>query len=150
MKGLFNFGRRTTKKYTESTLNTLNNLATDKRKSKNEINNKSRLSFMSSMTDQQKDEPLEIRKERLLENIIKSFNTNNKNTKNLNKNDLKIFSIENNKNDINFLTQIENTNSTLEKFKFTSPKEEGEKCQLVERGILEKFREENSHNEDQI
>ena len=52
--------------------------------------------------------------------------------------------------DGNFLSQIESTNSTLENFKFTSPKEEGEKCQLVERGILEKFREENSHNEDQI
>ena len=161
MKGLFNFGRRTTKKFMDS--NNSNNNASiienrkySKRLTKSSINlinspkkeNTSRLSFMSSMTDQQKEEPLEVRKERLLENIIKSFNTNNKS--NLNKNDLTNYAIENNQNDIDFLSQIESTNTTLESFKFTSPKEEGEKCQLVERSILDKYREENNHNEEQI
>jgi hypothetical protein len=161
MKGIFNFGRRTTKKFLDTnnnnntsindnrklsrrlTKSSLNNLSIQKKEKKE---NTSRLSFMSSMTDQQKEEPLEVRKERLLENIIKSFNTNDKS----NKNDLTNYAIENNQNDIDFLSQIESTNSTLESFKFTSPKEEGEKSQLVERSILDKYREENSHNEEQI
>ena len=163
MKGIFNFGRRATKKFLDQnnnnnntsinesrklsrriTKSSISNLLSTQKKDKKE--NTSRLSFMSSMTDQQKEEPLEVRKERLLENIIKSFNTNDKS----NKNDLTNYAIENNQNDIDFLSQIESTNSTLESFKFTSPKEEGEKSQLVERSILDKYREENSHNEEQI
>jgi hypothetical protein len=105
---------------------------------------RSRMSFLSSMTDNGKEEETEQSKnERVLQTIITDFNIGKKLS-------LQDYCIENSNNDLNFLTSITSTNQRLGDFVFTSPKEEGEKSQLVERSILDKYREENSHNEEQI
>ena len=105
---------------------------------------KSRMSFLSSMTDNGKEEETEQNKnERVLQTIITDFNIGKKLS-------LQDYCIENSNNDLNFLTSITNTNQRLGDFVFTSPKEEGEKCQLVEKNIVDTYREENAHYKHSI
>ncbi len=105
---------------------------------------KSRMSFLSSMTDNGKEEETEQNKnERVLQTIITDFNIGKKLS-------LQDYCIENSNNDLNFLTSITSTNQRLGDFVFTSPKEEGEKCQLVEKNIVDTYREENAHYKHSI
>ena len=105
---------------------------------------KSRMSFLSSMTDNGKEEETEQSKnERVLQTIITDFNIGKKLS-------LQDYCIENSNNDLNFLTSITSTNQRLGDFVFTSPKEEGEKCQLVEKNIVDTYREENAHYKHSI
>ena len=105
---------------------------------------RSRMSFLSSMTDNGKEEETEQNKnERVLQTIITDFNIGKKLS-------LQDYCIENSNNDLNFLTSITSTNQRLGDFVFTSPKEEGEKCQLVEKSIVDTYREENAHYKHSI
>ena len=105
---------------------------------------RSRMSFLSSMTDNGKEEETEQNKnERVLQTIITDFNIGKKLS-------LQDYCIENSNNDLNFLTSITSTNQRLGDFVFTSPKEEGEKCQLVEKNIVDTYREENAHYKHSI
>ena len=105
---------------------------------------KSRMSFLSSMTDNGKEEETEQSKnQRILQTIITDFNIG----KTLSLHD---YCIENSNNDLNFLSSITNTNKRLGDFVFTSPKEEGEKFQLVEKHIVDTYKEENAHYKHSI
>ena len=105
---------------------------------------RSRMSFLSSMTDNGKEEETEQSKnERVLQTIITDFNIGKKLS-------LQDYCIENSNNDLNFLTSITSTNQRLGDFVFTSPKEEGEKSQLVEKHIVDTYREENAHYKHSI
>ena len=96
------------------------------------------------MTDTGKEEETEQNKnERLLQTIITDYNIG----KHLS---LDAYCIENSNNDLNFLTSITSTNKRLDDFVFTSPKEEGEKCQLVEKNIVDTYKEENAHYKHSI
>lgn len=57
--------------------------------------------------------------------------------------DLNKYCIENSKNELLFLSKMRTANDTLSQFGFTSPKEEGEKCQLVEKVLVDKLKQEN-------
>ena len=136
----FNFGKQKSKLgITIENKNKLNSLSIQRKSV-----DKSRMSFLSSMTDTGKEEETEQNKnERLLQTIITDYNIG----KHLS---LDAYCIENSNNDLNFLTSITSTNKRLDDFVFTSPKEEGEKCQLVEKTIVDTYKEENAHYKHSI
>ena len=58
------------------------------------------------------------------------------------KNNINDYCIENSQKDLGFLNEIFSINKLFKDFMFLSPREEGEKCQLVEKSIVDKFRKE--------
>ena len=103
-------------------------------------NNKTKTSQISSITDTKLEGKSSEEPEKILENLIIKYNKINDSDNNNNLND---YCMENHPKDFNFLEQITNVNKRFDDFVFTSPKEEGEKCQLVEKNIVDKCREEN-------
>ena len=133
-----NFGKQKTRKFKDldhfKILSTISQKNTDK----------SRTSFLSVMTDNNGEiETEEEKNNKLLQTIITDYNIGKKLP-------LKDYCIENSDIDINFLSSIINTNKRLNDYILVSPKEEGEKMQLVEKPIIDKYREENSHYEHSI
>ena len=133
-----NFGKQKTRKFKDldhfKILNSMNQKTIDK----------SRTSFLSIMTDNNGEIETEQEKnDKLLQTIITDYNIGKKLP-------LKDYCIENSDIDINFLSSIINTNKRLNDYILVSPKEEGEKMQLVEKPIIDKYREENSHYEHSI
>lgn len=103
----------------------------------------SRMSILTSGLEMNKEEIEQNKTEKLLEQIISKFQGENKT-------ELSDYCIENNNQDLNFLIEMNNTNKELSDFNFTSPKEEGEKFQLVEKSIVDKYREENTKYSESI
>jgi hypothetical protein len=77
--------------------------------------------------------------QKILDDLIKNYSKNNI----PDNNDINNYCLENSKNDYNFLTELNNINTQINDFVFTSPKEEGEKYHLVEKTIIDKYKEEN-------
>ena len=101
---------------------------------------KSHLSILASNFEAKDDEqPLQKKTTLLLEEIISKYNST------MNETDLNAYCIENSKKDFDYLTSIACTSKSLNDFVFTSPKEEGEHLQLVEKSIVDKLRDENMH-----
>ena len=133
-----NFGKQKTRKFKDldhfKILSTISQKNTDK----------SRTSFLSVMTDNNGEiETEEEKNNKLLQTIITDYNIGKKLP-------LKDYCIENSDIDFNFLSSITNTNKRLNDYILISPKEEGERMQLVEKSIIDKYREENSHYEHSI
>ena len=133
-----NFGKQKTRKFKDldqfKILSTISQKNTDK----------SRTSFLSVMTDNNGEiETEEEKNNKLLQTIITDYNIGKKLP-------LKDYCIENSDIDFNFLSSITNTNKRLNDYILVSPKEEGEKMKLIEKSIVDKYREENSHYEHSI
>ena len=101
------------------------------------------MSILTSNLEMNKEEIEENKTEKLILNIIKKYQEEHQV-------DLQGYCIENNKKDLEFLEDMQNTDKELTDFNFTSPKEEGEKFQLVEKSIVDKYKEENAHYEESI
>ena len=101
----------------------------------NDTNSKTRLSMMSSLMDSKEGKSSE-EPEKVLEKLITNYSKAN------DKNDINDYCIENSQKDHGFLNEIFSINKQFEDFMFSSPREEGEKCQLVEKSIVDKCRQE--------
>ena len=97
---------------------------------------KTKISMISSLTDTKVEIKTSEINEKVLEKLVTNYSKEN-NIKNLDG-----FCMENNQKDFGFLTGISSTNKQLEEFAFSSPREEGEQCQLIEKNIIDKCREE--------
>lgn len=96
---------------------------------------KSKTSVLSAI-EVQKEETEQEKNDRILNSIITKFKDDKKT-------DIQNCCIENSKKDIEFLTKMDTVITELTNFNFTSPKEEGEKCQLVEKNYVDTLRDEN-------
>ena len=133
-----NFGKQRTRKFKDNDRFKILNLTSSRNP------DKSRTSFLSIMTDNNGEIETEQEKnDKLLQTIITDYNIG----KHLS---LKDYCIENSDIDFNFLSSITNTNKRLNDYILVSPKEEGEKMKLIEKSIVDKYREENSHYEHSI
>ena len=101
----------------------------------NDTTNKTKLSMMSSLMDSKEGKSSE-EPEKVLEKLITNYSKAN------DKNDINDYCIENSQKDHGFLNEIFSINKQFEDFMFSSPREEGEKCQLVEKSIVDKCRQE--------
>ena len=101
----------------------------------NETNNKTKLSMMSSLMDSKEGKSSE-EPEKVLEKLITNYSKAN------DKNDINDYCIENSQKDHGFLNEVFSINKQFDDFMFSSPREEGEKCQLVEKSIIDKCRQE--------
>ena len=101
----------------------------------NETNNKTKLSMMSSLMDSKEGKSSE-EPEKVLEKLITNYSKAN------DKNDINDYCIENSQKDHGFLNEVFSINKQFDDFMFSSPREEGEKCQLVEKSIIDKCRHE--------
>ena len=102
----------------------------------NETNSKTKLSMMSSFTDTKLEGKSSEEPEKVLEKLITNYSKVN------DKNDINDYCIENSQKDFGFLNEMNSINKQFEDFMFSSPREEGEKCQLVEKTIVDKCRQE--------
>ena len=102
----------------------------------NETNSKTKLSMLSSFTDTKLEGKSIEEPGKVFERLIKNYSKVNK------KNDLNDYCIENSQKDLGFLSEMFSMNKQFEDFVFSSPREEGEKCQLVEKTIVDKCRQE--------
>lgn len=103
---------------------------------------KSHLSILASnfeTKEEEQQQPLQKKTTLLLEEIISKYNST------MNESDLSAYCIENSKKDYDYLTSIASASKSLNDFVFTSPKEEGEHLQLVEKSIVDKLRDENTN-----
>ena len=140
---LFSFlGRQNKKKGTLNSISEKSVIDASKRGDKSKMM-ESRMSILTSNLEMNKEEIEENKTEKLILNIIKKYQEEHQV-------DLQSYCIENNKKDLEFLEDMQNTDKELTDFNFTSPKEEGEKFQLVEKSIVDKYKEENAHYEESI
>ena len=140
---LFSFlGRQNKKKGTLNSISEKSVIDASKRGDKSKMM-ESRMSILTSNLEMNKEEIEENKTEKLILNIIKKYQEEHQV-------DLQGYCIENNKKDLEFLEDMQNTDKELTDFNFTSPKEEGEKFQLVEKSIVDKYKEENTHYEESI
>ena len=140
---LFSFlGRQNKKKGTLNSVSEKSVIDASKRGDKSKMM-ESRMSILTSNLEMNKEEIEENKTEKLILNIIKKYQEEHQV-------DLQGYCIENNKKDLEFLEDMQNTDKELTDFNFTSPKEEGEKFQLVEKSIVDKYKEENAHYEESI
>lgn len=140
---LFSFlGRQNKKKGTLNSISEKSVIDASKRGDKSKMM-ESRMSILTSNLEMNKEEIEENKTEKLILNIIKKYQEEHQV-------DLQGYCIENNKKDLEFLEDMQNTDKELTDFNFTSPKEEGEKFQLVEKSIVDKYKEENAHYEESI
>ena len=102
----------------------------------NETNSKTKLSMMSSLTDTKLEGKSSEEPEKVFEKLITNYSKVN------DKNDINDYCIENSQKDFGFLNEMFSINKHFEDFMFSSPREEGEKCQLVEKSIVDKCRQE--------
>ena len=102
----------------------------------NETNSKTKISMMSSFTDTKLEGRSSDEPEKVLEKLITNYSKIN------DKNNINDYCIENSQKDLGFLNEIFSINKLFKDFMFLSPREEGEKCQLVEKSIVDKFRKE--------
>ena len=102
----------------------------------NETNSKTKLSMLSSFTDTKLEGKSIEEPGKVFERLIKNYSKVNK------RNDLNDYCIENSQKDLGFLSEMFSMNKQFEDFVFSSPREEGEKCQLVEKTIVDKCRQE--------
>jgi len=102
----------------------------------NETNSKTKLSMLSSFTDTKLEGKSIEEPSKVFEKLIKNYSKINKKT------NITDYCIENSQKDLGFLTEMTNINKQFEDFVFSSPREEGEKCQLVEKTIVDKCRQE--------
>jgi len=102
----------------------------------NDTTNKTKLSMMSSFTDTKIEGKSSEEPEKILEKLIVNYSKSN------DKNDINDYIIENSQKDLGFLNEIFSINKQFEDFMFSSPREEGEKCQLVEKSLVDKCRQE--------
>lgn len=108
-------------------------------KSKLKEASNTKISQMSSITDTKFDGKSSEEPEKTLEKLIKKYSKiNTAQERNIND-----YCIENSLKDLGFLNQITTINKQLDDFVFTSPKEKGEKCRLVEKSVSDKCKEEN-------
>ena len=140
---LFSFlGRQNKKKGTLNSISEKSVIDASKRGDKSKMM-ESRMSILTSNLEMNKEEIEENKTEKLILNIIKKYQEEHQI-------DLQGYCIENNKKYLEFLEDMQNTDKELSDFNFTSPKEEGEKFQLVEKSIVDKYKEENAHYEESI
>ena len=102
----------------------------------NETNSKTKLSMLSSFTDTKLEGKSTEEPSKVFERLIKNY------SKIKDKNNINDYCIENSQKDMSFLTEMISINKQFEDFVFSSPREEGEKCQLVEKTIVDKCRQE--------
>ena len=102
----------------------------------NETNSKTKLSMLSSFTDTKLEGKSIEEPGKVFERLIKNYSKIN------NKNNINDYCIENSQKDLGFLNEMLSINKQFEDFVFSSPREEGEKCQLVEKSIVDKCRQE--------
>jgi hypothetical protein len=102
----------------------------------NETNSKTKLSILSSFTDTKLEGKSVEEPGKVFERLIKNYSKINK------KSNINDYCIENSQKDLGFLTEMTNINKQFEDFVFSSPREEGEKCQLVEKTLVDKCRQE--------
>ena len=102
----------------------------------NETNSKTKLSMMSSLTDTKLEGKSSEEPEKVFEKLIINYSKVN------DKNNISDYCIENSQKDFGFLNEMFSINKQFEDFMFSSPREEGEKCQLVEKSIVDKCRQE--------
>lgn len=92
--------------------------------------------MMSSFTDTKLEGKSSEEPEKILEKLIVNYSKSN------DKNDINDYCIENSQKDLGFLNEMFSINKQFEDFMFSSPREEGEKCQLVEKTLVDKCRQE--------
>jgi len=97
---------------------------------------KSRLSIMSSFTDTKIDNKSNEDPQKILQSLILNYSKTN------DKNDINDYCIENSQKDMGFITQMFQMNKQFDDFVFSSPREEGEQNQLVEKNLVDKSRQE--------
>ena len=119
--------RKKTNKTNKSILNPKHN---------DNTNSKTKLSMMSSLTDTKLEGKSSEEPEKVLEKLIINYSKVN------DKNNINDYCIENSQKDFGFLNEMFSINKQFEDFMFSSPREEGEKCQLVEKSIVDKCRQE--------
>ena len=102
----------------------------------NETNSKTKLSMLSSFTDTKLEGKSSEEPEKVFEKLITNYSKVN------DKNNINDYCIENSQKDFGFLNEMQSVNKQFEDFMFSSPREEGEKCQLVEKSIVDKCRQE--------
>ena len=102
----------------------------------NETNNKTKLSMMSSFTDTKLEGKSSEEPEKVLEKLIVNYSKAN------DKNNINDYCIENSQKDFGFLNEIFSINKQFDDFIFSSPREEDEQCQLVEKSVVDKCRQE--------
>ena len=102
----------------------------------NETNSKTKLSMLSSFTDTKLEGKSTEEPNKVFERLIKNY------SKIKDKNNINDYCIENSQKDMSFLTEMISINKQFADFVFSSPREEGEKCQLVEKTIVDKCRQE--------
>ena len=119
--------RKNTNKTNKSIINAKHN---------DNTNSKTKLSMMSSLTDTKLEGKSSEEPEKVLEKLITNYSKVN------DKNNVTDYCIENSQKDFGFLNEMFSINKQFEDFMFSSPREEGEKCQLVEKSIVDKCRQE--------
>ena len=92
--------------------------------------------MLSSFTDTKLEGKSTEEPSKVFERLIKNY------SKIKDKNNINDYCIENSQKDMSFLTEMISINKQFEDFVFSSPREEGEKCQLVEKTIVDKCRQE--------
>lgn len=102
----------------------------------NDTNSKTKISMMSSLTDTKLEGKSTEEPEKVFEKLITNYSKVN------DKNNINDYCIENSQKDFGFLNEMFSVNKQFEDFMFSSPREEGEKCQLVEKSIVDKCRQE--------
>lgn len=102
----------------------------------NDTTNKTKISMMSSFTETKLEGKSSEEPEKILEKLIVNYSKSN------DKNDINDYCIENSQKDLGFLNEMFSINKQFEDFMFSSPREEGEKCQLVEKTLVDKCRQE--------
>ena len=102
----------------------------------NDTSSKTKLSMMSSLTDTKLEGKSSEEPEKVFEKLIKNYSKIN------DKNNINDYCIENSQKDFGFLNEMFSINKQFDDFIFSSPREEGEQCQLVEKSIVDKCRQE--------
>ena len=102
----------------------------------NDTNSKTKLSMMSSLTDTKLEGKSSEEPDKVFEKLIVNYSKIN------DKNNINDYCIENSQKDFGFLNEMLSINKQFDDFIFSSPREEGEQCQLVEKSIVDKCRQE--------
>ena len=102
----------------------------------NDTNSKTKISMMSSLTDTKLEGKSSEEPDKVFEKLIVNYSKIN------DKNNINDYCIENSQKDFSFLNEMLSINKQFDDFIFSSPREEGEQCQLVEKSIVDKCRQE--------
>jgi hypothetical protein len=102
----------------------------------NDTNSKTKISMMSSLTDTKLEGKSSEEPEKVFEKLIINYSKIN------DKNNINDYCIESSQKDFGFLNEMLSINKQFDDFIFSSPREEGEQCQLVEKSIVDKCRQE--------